>query len=84
MATIIIHVLTTKLISKLAILLDDQEWKSTDRKHKNNIKIHQEYGHVFTRIGCFKGTFYLQFKDVKLKQVPIMHSIYPPRTILGS
>ena len=36
----------------------------TESDGKSNIKIHGEYSNLFTGIGCFKGTFFLQVKDV--------------------
>ena len=40
------------------------------------LKIH-EFSDVFTEIGCFKGTFFLQvIDDTKPYQVPLRHITY--------
>ena len=40
-------------------------------------KIHETFGNLFNSIGCFKGTFSLQFKpDSKQYQVPPSHTAY--------
>ena len=39
---------------------------------ETTLKIHNEYNDIFTGIGFFKGTFYLQVKDyAKPYQVPL-------------
>ena len=47
--------------------------KEADRQARaeETIKIHQEYGNVFTGIGCSIGFFSLQFKDMKPYQGPM-------------
>ena len=43
-------------------------------------KIYNEYCSVFTGIGCFKGTFSLQFKEnMKPYQVLSMYIAYAPK-----
>ena len=40
-------------------------------------RIHEKFGDVFNSIGCFKGTFSLQFKpDSKPYQAPPRHVAY--------